>query len=236
MTHLPKLRALFLCLALNTGAFAASIVPAGFKLVYEQDFEKPSAIEDFLFSDRAAWKTTKDQKTAALELITQSDYKPAVRSPVNIALLKDKVFGDFVLEADLLQTSKEYGHRDMTLYFGFVSPTKFYYVHIASAADEHAHNIFIVNDQPRTKIAKETTKGISWGQEIWHHVRLERNTKDGLIKLYFDDMLNPIMIAQDKTFPEGYIGFGSFDDTGKVDNIKVWAPEVKEQKAAFFTK
>jgi hypothetical protein len=235
-TRLLAFSTIAVCAMLARTAWPATMVPAGYKLVYEQDFEKPSAIEDFMFSDRAAWKTTKDQKTAALELITQSDYKPTVRSPVNIALLKDKLFGDFVLEADLLQTSKEYGHRDMTLYFGFVSPTKFYYVHIASAADEHAHNIFIVNDQPRTKIARETTKGISWGQEIWHHVRLERNSKEGLIKVYFDDMLTPIMIAQDKTFPEGYIGFGSFDDTGKVDNIKVWTPEVKEKKAAFFTK
>jgi hypothetical protein len=200
-------------------------IPAGYKLVYQQDFEKPSALEEFIFSDPAAWALGKDDKGGALELKTQSNYKPAVRSPVNISLLKKQIFGDFILEADLLQTSKEYGHRDMCLYFDFVSPTKFYYAHIASAADEHAHNIFIVNDQPRVKIAKETTKGVNWGQQIWHHVRLERNVKEGLIKLYFDDMLTPIMIAQDKTFSEGYVGFGSFDDTGRIDNIRMSASD-----------
>ena len=32
-------------------------------------------------------------------------------------------------------------------------------------------------------------------------------------------MTLPIMTATDKTFGDGFVGFGSFDDTGKVDNI-----------------
>jgi hypothetical protein len=55
-------------------------------------------------------------------------------------------------------------------------------------------------------------------------VRLERKLSDGTIKVFFDDMIHPIMVAEDKTFGEGYIGFGSFDDTGKIDNIKIWGP------------
>ena len=31
---------------------------------------------------------------------------------------------DFVLEADLLQTGRQYGHRDLCLFFGFVSPIR----------------------------------------------------------------------------------------------------------------
>ena len=30
------------------------------------------------------------------------------------------------------------------------------------------------------------------------------------------------MTAQDKTFLHGKVGFGSFDDTGNVDNIVLW--------------
>ncbi len=138
-------------------------LPPNYKLLYEQKFEGASALKDFVMSDPKAWKFTKDGGHSALELATQSKYQPAVRSPFNIALIADKVFGDFILEADLLQTSKEYGHRDMCLFFGFEAPAKFYYAHIATAADDHAHNIFIVKDQPRTKIAKETTKGVDWG-------------------------------------------------------------------------
>ena len=136
----------------------------------------------------------------------------------------------------MIQTGREYGHRDMCLFFGFQEPSKFYYAHIATAADDHAHNVFIVKDAPRTKIAKETTKGVNWGLEVWHKVRLERKASDGSIKVYFDDLTKPIMVAEDKTFASGYIGFGSFDDTGKVDNIKIWGPVVETKKTGFFAK
>jgi hypothetical protein len=210
-------------------------VPAGYKLAYEQKFDRAAALQDFRFTDPAAWRFAKTNGTAALELVKQSQYAPIVRSPVNIALIADKVFGDFVLDVELIQTGKEYGHRDMCLFFGFQSPTNFYYTHIATAADDHAHNIFIVNNAPRTKIAKETTKGVNWGLGVWHTVRLERNLAAGTIKVYFDDLTKPIMIAEDKSFGAGHIGFGSFDDTGMVDHIRIWAPGVETKKTGFFT-
>jgi hypothetical protein len=211
-------------------------VPAGFKLVYEQRFVTPDSLADFRFTDPAAWRFAKTNDTTALELVKQSKYAPIVRSPVNIALIADKVFGDFVLEADLIQTGKEYGHRDMCLFFGFQSPTNFYYTHIATAADPNAHNVFIVNNAPRKNFAKETTKGVNWGLGVWHKVRLERNLAAGTIKVYFDDLTKPIMIAEDKTFGAGQIGFGSFDDTGMVDNIRIWSPSVETTPTGFFKK
>ncbi len=209
-------------------------IPTDYKLVYSQDFEKPEAIKDFTFSDPSAWKVTAGDKGNSLELTKQSNYKTSVRSPFNIALIGDKVIGDFVLEADLIQTGKEYGHRDMCLFFGFTAPAKFYYTHIATKADPNAHNVFIVNEAPRKNFAKETTQGVNWGLNIWHKVRLER--KGATIKVYFDDLAKPIMLAEDATFPKGHVGFGSFDDTGKVDNIKIWAPAAEEKKVAPFPK
>ena len=215
-------------------ATAADRIPAGYKVVYEQKFEKPEATNDFLFSDPKAWTVTKDDHGGALELIKQSDYKPPFRSPFNIALIKGKAFSDFIVEADVIQTGKEYGHRDMCFFFGYQSPEHFYYSHIATAADDHAHNIFNVKDAARLKIAEETTKGVNWGLNVWHHVRLVRNGTEGTVQVFFDDMEKPIQVAHDKTFSTGSIGFGSFDDTGKVANIKVWAKEVKEQTGTLF--
>ena len=219
--------------SLAAGEQPASL-PDGYKLLYEQTFADAAALKDFVMTDPAAWKWAADGKSAALELVQQSKYEPAVRSPFNIALIADKVFSDFVLEADLIQTGKEYGHRDMCLFFGFQNPTNFYYTHIATAADEHAHNVFLVKNAPRTKIAKETTKGVNWGLNVWHKVRLERKLSDGAIKVYFDDLAKPIMVAEDKTFGAGWIGFGSFDDTGKVDNIRVWGPAAESKRIGFF--
>ena len=214
--------------ALTLSAFAADQ-----KLLYEQKFDSTKSLKDFVMTDANAWQFSPSN---ALELVKQSEYKPIVRSPVNIALIADKVFEDFVLDVELMQTGREYGHRDMCLFFGFQTPTNFYYTHIATAADPNAHNIFIVNGKPRTNIAKKTTKGVNWGLGIWHKVRLERTIADGAIRVFFDDMKEPIMIAEDKTFGAGYIGFGSFDDTGMVDNIRIRGPKVENKKAEFFRK
>jgi hypothetical protein len=211
---------------------AAENVPKGYALSYQQSFERDGALKDFVMSDTKAWNFGKEEKGGSLELSAQSDYKPAIRSPFNIALIKNKVFGDFVVEADVVQTGKEYGHRDMCFFFGFQDPAHFYYAHIATKTDDHAHNIFIVNNEPRAKISKTTTEGVNWGLDIWHKVRIERTLQDGMIKVYFDDLTVPIMTAQDKTFGEGFIGFGSFDDTGKVDNIRIWSKTPPSEKAA----
>lgn len=222
--------------AANTRAAeqTAPQLPAGYKLLYQQSFTNRSALQEFRFSDAKAWKLAFDAENGALELAAQSQYQPAVRSPFNIALIADRNFGDFVLEADLIQTGKEYGHRDMCLFFGFEAPDRFYYAHIATAADDHAHNVFIVDGKPRTKIASHTTKGVNWGLGVWHKVRLERRRADGQIRVFFDDMTTPIMVANDTTFGAGAIGFGSFDDTGKIDNIRIWGPSVELGRTEFF--
>ena len=222
---------ILLALAVQLTAFAAEDhIPSGYKLLYEQKFESPESIQQFQMTDSAAWKYSKEEQGGALELAAQSKYQPEVRSPVNIALIKDKAFGDFVLEADLIQTGREYGHRDMCLFFGFQNPKQFYYAHMATKADPNAHNVFIVNNEPRKNFAKTTTAGVNWGLNIWHKVRLERKVAEGTIRVYFDDMTIPIMVAEDKTFGAGLIGFGSFDDTGKVDNIRIWGPKLEEAK------
>jgi hypothetical protein len=217
-------------------AFAAQPLPAGYKLIYEQTCATASALRDFAMTDPAAWRLSRTDRDAGLELFKQSDYQPAVRSPFNIALVADKVFGDFILEVELMSTFKDYPHRDMCLCYDIRDPAHFYYTHIATGpADPHAHNIFIVSNAPRLAIGKPTTRGANWGrQDQWHRIRIERTAADGTIKVYFDDFSNPIMTATDKTFGSGYIGFGSFDETGMVRNIKIWGPSVETRTTTFF--
>ena len=215
---------LFCMLFVNTVIAQINSIPSDYQLIYEQDFTKPQAVLDFDMTDKDAWRINKEKET--LELFGKSNYAARVRSPFNIALLKNITFSDFILEVKLAQSGKEYGHRDLCLFFNVQDPTNYYYTHIASVADDHANNIFLVNDAPRTKIATKTTKGTDWGAtNSWHTARIERNTKEGTIKVYFDNMDQPIMEATDKHFINGHIGFGSFDDTGHFDNIKIWAPK-----------
>jgi len=209
-------------------------VPAAYKLVYRQDFEKPGALRDFAFTDPTAWRHGSEDDRGYMELFKKSKYKYVVRSPLNIALIAERRVGAFVLEAELKQTGKEYGHRDMCLFWGFQDPSHFYYVHIASKADAHAHQIFIVDGKPRTKITTEGTAGHKWSARPWHRVRVVRDPDAGSTAVYVNDMEKPIMKADDKTFGAGYVGFGSFDDTGCVSRIRLWAEKAGDKPVASF--
>jgi hypothetical protein len=128
------------------------------------------------------------------------------------------------LEAKVRSTHPDYGHRDVCLVFGYQDPSHFYYVHLGKQADDHANQIFIVNEAPRTKISLTSTDGTNWDDQ-WHHVKVVRRAADGAIEVYFDDMEKPVMTARDKTFLTGRIGIGTFDDTSdwawiKLDGVK----------------
>jgi hypothetical protein len=195
----------------------------------------------FVVSDPAVWAFGADEnKKGYLQLEYdrkkyKSTHTPKHRSPVHIAILKQYPLTDFVMDVELQSTTEEYGHQDLCLFFGFESPEKYYYVHIAKAADMNAHNVFIVNEADRKNIAKETTKGVEWKKDTWHTVRLVRQASTGLIEVYFDDMTKPIMKAEDKTFQTGFAGFGSFDDTGRFRHVTLYTKNlVLGKKAEFF--
>lgn len=214
---------------------AQSQIPKNYNLVYSQDFESTNAIDDFEMTDDNVWQISKDSTGNCMELLSQSKYEPKVRSPFNIALIKDVLVGDFIFEIKLNQNGREYPHRDLCLMFGITNASNFYYTHIATKADEYANSIFIVNDEPRKSIATERTEGSNWGAiDSWHTVRIVRKVETGLIEIYFDDMSQPIMKSKDTHFNSGYLGFGSFDDTGKFDDIKIWAPRMLEKNEGVF--
>lgn len=219
-------------MGINIGSYAQEAkTTSDYPLIYEQNFEDDTAILDFEMSDANAWQIEK----GSLELFGKSNYEARVRSPFNIALIKNLWVGDFILEAQLAQTGREYGHRDLCLFFGAKDPTNFYYVHIASQADDHANNIFLVNDEPRVKIASKTSEGTDWAETgSWHKVRVERNIDEGAIRVFFDNMEEPVMEATDMHFDFGHIGFGSFDDTGQFDNIRIWGEGAAPKEKGFF--
>ncbi len=213
---------------------AGKNIPEGYSLVFSEDFDSEVSLSKFEFSDPKAWRYSSQGKASgALELFQQSKYETKYRSPFNIALVAKKRVGDFVLECDMKQSGKEYGHRDMCLYFNYQSPTKFYYTHLATTPDANAHNIFVVNEAPRKSFAPISPKGIDWGSD-WQHVRLERKGDD--IRVYYQDMSKPVLEAKHSEFHEGRVGVGSFDDTGLIDNLRVWAASATDDATMMFKK
>jgi hypothetical protein len=204
-----------------------SRVPEGYSLVYSEDFSEPASLDGLAFSDPGDWRWSDEGGVPSLELVGGGEYAPPHRSPRRIALIDELLLSDFVLEAELLQTGRQYGHRDLCLFFGFASPASYYYCHLATAPDEHAHNAFLVHDAPRRNLAGVMEAGVEWGEGQWHRVRLERSASDGAIRVFFDDMEQPTIVAADATLGWGRVGFGSFDDTGRVARVRIWAPEAR---------
>ena len=211
---------LMACLLVFGGRAAAEELP----LLLREDFEKGA--DRWQATEEAAWSVVDSRQGKAYGLTRQSKYEPPHRSPVNYALVKELTLGDFVLEADVRSTVKDYAHRDMCLFFGFQDAAHFYYVHLGKAADDHANQIFIVNEAPRKKISTKTTTGTPW-TDGWHHVKVVRDVEAGTIEVYFDDMETPAMTAQDKTFASGQVGLGTFDDTGEWDNVTIRGKQLK---------
>lgn len=224
----PRFFSIFLTVVLLAPGYAADDLP----VLVKENFSSGFAAWDA--TDANAWRVVDLPGTAnqVLELYRQSDYQPPHRSPVNMALLKYHTVGDFVLTAKVRTTKESYGHRDMCLFFGYQDPAHFYYVHLGQKTDDHANQIFIVNDAPRTKISEKTNSGTPWKDDTWHQVKIVREVKSGLIEVFFDDMEKPMMVAHDKTFNWGRIGLGSFDDTGMWVDVVLRGVRVEAKGAA----
>lgn len=202
-------------------------IPEGFELAVQEDFEGGRFQHRWSFSDSDAWMCG----DGFMELLGPSSYKPPHRSPHSIALLATPAVGSFVFEAELAQTGREYGHRDLCLFFGFQNASQYYYTHIATTPDANACNVFLVDEAPRRNLLEPLEEGVDWGQDVYHRVRVERDIDSGRIQVFFDDMEKPLFDVVDKTHGTGRVGFGSFDDQGRIRRVRLYAKDAKTVRA-----
>ncbi|MFK7734459.1 MAG: hypothetical protein AB8B50_00425 [Pirellulaceae bacterium] len=197
----------------------------GLPLVFHEDFEQGA--KRWELTDTKAWDLREVQVKGAKESNhvfglnkRKSDYEPQVRSPHNIALIKELHLSEFIVMYRVRSTKDTGNHRDCCTFFCHQDAEHFYYVHLGARPDPHSGQIMIVNGTPR-KAMTENEKLVPWDDE-WHTVKLERSAKSGSIKIYFDNMEKPHMEVTDKTFTKGRIGIGSFDDMNDFDDIVVY--------------
>jgi len=201
----------------------------GLPLVFQDDFEKGDPAERWEPSDPKAWKLVEQNGNKVWSQFQHIVTPTPVRSPFNRTVAKGLVLGRCVLDVRLQSTARDYPHRSLCLFFGYQDPAHMYYVHLGQKTDDHANQIFIVNNEPRKKISTKTTDGTPWDNE-WHHVRVVRDVESGKIEVYFDNMQDPVMTAVDTTFKSGQVGIGSFDDTGNFDDVLVYGQVIPQPK------
>nr|WP_221219201.1 hypothetical protein [Prauserella isguenensis] len=116
------------------------------------------------------------------------------------------------------------GDRDVVLIFNYRSPTRFYYVHLSQDNTIYPHNgIFKVDDADRERIDDQWDGELGAPPAIddraWHDVRLDYHAPSGRIAVHVDGSRKPLMTATDRSFSGGRIGFGSFDNYGRIRDV-----------------
>ena len=189
---------------------------SGLPVVFSEDFESGNDRWEVL--DPKTWKLTTRDNNKTFEITERkSEYKPEVRSPGHIALIKEVAVLDFELTFRVRSTKDTGNHRDCCVFFCWQDKTHFYYAHLGAKPDPASGQIMIVNDAPRTPLTKNE-KRTAWTDE-WHHVKLVRTASTGKIVVYFDDMDQPQMEITDATYTCGRVGIGSFDDLNEFDDV-----------------
>lgn len=215
-----KINRLLACIALaSLSPLSAAEPETDLPLVFSDDFEEGHA--NWEVTDPAAWthREVDGNKVFGINSRT-NDYKPEVRSPHHIALIKDVEVADFVLTFRVRSTKDTGDHRDCCVFFSHQGPKRFYYAHLGAKPDPHSGQIMIVDNAPRKAMTENETP-IPWS-DGWHSVKVVRDSEKGTIEVYFDDMEKPVMSTEDKTFGKGRVGIGSFDDMNDFDDVKLW--------------
>ncbi len=156
--------------------------------------------------------------------------RPGPRRPFEYAVLtKGPAFRSSTIEGEVrLDTPVEVSNRDVIIVFGHRSDTEFYYAHLSSDNTIYPHNgIFVVNNADRLRIDDQWKPANSIGaapaitDADWHRVRVTHCADSGEIAVYVDGSRTPLMTAVDRTFDSGRVGFGSFDNIGRLRKLTV---------------
>lgn len=213
-------------LALLTAPLRSQKLPGGYILQYQQNFSDSKALTDFRLSNAKAWGIFNSGGNFYLQFngIDQAGQPSVV--PENSGILKNRIFGDFILEADVMPEAGAGDLREVCLFIGYKDPARYYYVQLASTCDSITHGIFLVKNSLPVNLTGADEKPVSWSKNKWDHIRVERNIVKRTITVYVNDMSLAVLQVKDYELVMGSIGFGSVFNPVRIDNIKIWAPTV----------
>lgn len=181
------------------------------------DFAAPDSIGQLTLDGSGTWEV----KDRMLVLTKAGTPGGPIRRPSALAILQSEPLVRADVQVEMRSTApEEVKNRDLEIIFGYESPSRFYYVHLAGITDPNHNGIFLVDNKDRRRIDDGTAPPQLKDRE-WHRARLERDGTTGRIEVFFDDSKQPVLKATDVTIPSGRVGLGSFDDTGEFRKFSV---------------
>ena len=203
-----RLHALALTAALFTGLTLQN-APQAFSS--HPDLSAPDALSLFTLDGSGTWEI-KDQMLVLAKAGTPGG---PIRRPSALAVLQSEPLVRATVQVEMRSTApEEVKNRDLEIIFGYESPRRFYYVHLAGITDANHNGIFLVDNKDRRRIDDGTAAPQLKDRE-WHRVRLERDGDSGRIEVFVDGSAQAALHATDTAIRAGRVGLGSFDDTGE---------------------
>ena len=189
----------------------------------QPDFTAPGALARFTLDGNGTWEIA-DGKLVLSKAGTPGG---PIRRPAALAILQSEPLVRATVRVDMRSTAAlEVKNRDLEIIFGYASPTRFYYVHLAGITDAVHNGIFLVDEKDRRRIDDGKAAPQLTDRE-WHQVRLERDGASGRIEVFVDRSEQPSLTATDTSIRAGRVGLGSFDDTGEFRKFEVTGTTVK---------
>jgi hypothetical protein len=183
----------------------------------EPDLAAPNALDRFTLDGSGTW----DIKERMLVLVKAGTPGGPIRRPSALAVLQSEPLARATVQVEMRSTApEEVKNRDLEIIFGYESPSRFYYVHLAGITDPNHNGVFLVDNKDRRRIDDGTAPPQLKDRE-WHRVRLERDGATGRIEVFVDGSATAVLHANDTTIPSGRVGLGSFDDTGEFRRLSV---------------
>lgn len=199
------------------GALAAAVSLAQTSFSARPDLGAADALTHFTLDGNGTW----DVADGKLMLTKAGTPEGAIRRPAALAVLQSDPLLRATVEVEMRSTAAlEVKNRDLEIIFDYVSPKRFYYVHLAGITDAVHNGIFLVDEKDRRRIDDGKAAPQLTDRE-WHRVRLERDGESGRIDVFVDGADQPALKATDTSIRAGRVGLGSFDDTGEFRRFSV---------------
>ena len=197
--------------------------PDKLKLIVNESFGSDKIPKTIEPTAKGQWLISKDGNPGkTLKYIGDKETTDTDIKPVVMAFVKDPLFTNFVLEADVEQCGRDYHCRDFCIVFDYMDENNYRFVHLASVTGEFCHGIFENKNGQLTRLTTEAEEPIIWGVKQWFALRLEHLTDNGTLRFFVNQqLLWEISLPQGS----GRIGFGAPDGAAKIDNLKIWTPE-----------
>ncbi len=202
-------------------------IPDGYILIYSQDFEKNTSINDFYINPvNTDIQIVKHNNNKILRLKNNIDTTNTKKS---IIILDNYLIGDFICELnfDLKQLNINYP-AELILILSFKDTLNFYELTIKKLNKDSINVQLIAND--RGKVNNKFEKNYKCDFKNWNLLRIEREIINRTVRVYLNKFENPLFELSEWSLVMGHTGFGLKNGILDIDNIKVYSQTFIENK------